>query len=378
MALGSSVPDVIAPSGAADPALLLCPELFATEGGIARVSRLYLEALTEIVPGGRLVVLNDARFESAQLARHLRGDSSSRGLGQATACGRSKLRLARAVLGAARSCPRVLSTHVRLLPVLLLARIARPGLAWDVVLHGIEAWGALPPLARLGLRRARRAYCVSEYTRGVVAAGHPSLALRLRVLHNAIDPGLAAALRQVDPAAAEPGRILAVSRLAPHDRPKGIDHLIAAMPAIRAEEPRATLHIVGEGRDRAALEAMAAASPAREAITFHGHVDEAGLVNHFARCSLFALPSEKEGFGLVYAEAMAAGRPCVAARAGGAPEVVGETGGLLVPYGDLRAIAQACGEALRRTWSVPSLRARAELFSPETFYSNFNRLWTSP
>ena len=115
------------------------------------------------------------------------------------------------------------------------------------------------------------------------------------MLHNAIDPGLAAALRRADPAAAEPGRILAVSRLAPHDRPKGIDHLILALPAIREREPRATLHIVGEGSDRPALEAIATASPAREAITFHGHLDEAALVEQFARCSLFALPSEKEG-----------------------------------------------------------------------------------
>lgn len=356
--------------------LLLCPELFAAEGGIARVSRLYLETLAALSPGAlHLVVLNDSAFDPAQMRRHANPPPAS-----AIACARSKVRFFRAILaataGASAKRPHALATQMRILPALALARLFRPDLAYDVVLHGIEAWAPVDPFITFGLRRARRVYCVSQYTADRVAELHPLIASRLRVLPNAIDPELAAALKKLNPADAESGRILAVSRLAAHDQGKGIDHLIAALPAIRARRPDATLHIVGDGSDRARLAALAAASPARDAITFHGILDEAGLREQFARCRLFALPSEKEGFGLVYAEAMAAGRPCVAARAGGAPEVVGASGegGLLVPYGDVPALAAACADALERAWDVAALRERAELFSLATFRRNFVNL----
>ncbi len=357
------------------PVLVLCPELFAAEGGIARMSRVYLEALAALSPAGlRLVVLNDRVLPAASLARHL----PSRVPAVSVACGRSKARFIAAALAGASRCRRVLATHVHLLPVLSLARLLRPGLAWDVVLHGVEAWSPPPPAASRALRRARRVYCVSQYTRDVVAAREPGLADRLRVLPNAIDPGLAEALGRISPSSAEPGRILAVSRLAPHDHAKGVDHLVQALAAIRESVPSATLHIVGEGADRARLESLAAASPARAAITFHGALDEAALCDQFARCGLFALPSNKEGFGLVYAEALQAGRPCLAARAGGSPEVVGEEGGVLVPYGDVRAISRACVHALQSDWPTETLRRRAALFGVAEFNRNFRSFWLEP
>jgi glycosyltransferase involved in cell wall biosynthesis len=353
--------------------LLLCPELFAAEGGISRVSRLYLETLAAEVPGAlHLVVLNDAAFDPAQMRRHAKPPPAT-----AIACARSKVRFLRATLAATANCPRALATQMRILPVLALARLLRPRLAYDVVLHGIEAWQPVDPFIAHGLRRARRVYCVSQYTADRVAELHPTVAPRLRVLPNAIDPELAASLRKIAPADAEPGRILAVSRLAPHDHTKGIDHLIAALPAIRERAPAATLHIVGDGADRARLAALAAASPARDAITFHGILDETALREQSARCQLFALPSDKEGFGLVYAEAMNAGRPSIAARSGGAPEVVGLAGegGLLVPYADVPALAAACVAALARDWDAAALRERAELFNLATFHRNFVNLW---
>ena len=339
------------------------------------MSRIYLEALAALSPAElRLVVLNDRTIPAASLARHLPAGAPA----VSVACGRSKARFVAATLIGTSRCRRVLATHVHLLPVLSLARLLRPGLAWDVVLHGVEAWAPPPPASARALRRARKVYCVSQYTRDVVAAREPGLADRLRVLPNAIDPGLAEALGRISPAGAEPGRILAVSRLAPHDHAKGIDHLIQALAEIRASVPSVTLHIVGDGADRPRLEALAAASPARAAITFHGSLGESALCDQFARCRLFALPSNKEGFGLVYAEALQAGRPCLAARAGGSPEVVGEEGGVLVPYGDVRAISQACVRALQSDWPAETLRRRAACFGVTEFNRNFRSIWLEP
>jgi glycosyltransferase involved in cell wall biosynthesis len=84
-------------------------------------------------------------------------------------------------------------------------------------------------------------------------------------------------------------------------------------------------------------------------------------------CRLFALPSKKEGFGLVFLEAMAHGRPCLGARAGGIPEVITPDTGVLADYGDVPAIAAACIAALQRDWHEPTILARAQAFSYSPF-----------
>ena len=103
------------------------------------------------------------------------------------------------------------------------------------------------------------------------------------------------------------------------------------------------------------------------AVEFAGYKSDAGLELEFARCRLFALPSQKEGFGLVDLEAMAHGRPCLGARAGGAPEVITDDTGVLVEYGDVPAIAAAIVTSLRRKWREDKILERARAFSYPRF-----------
>ena len=98
-----------------------------------------------------------------------------------------------------------------------------------------------------------------------------------------------------------------------------------------------------------------------------GYVDDARLAAELRACRLFALPSKKEGFGLVFLEAMAHGRPCLGARAGGIPEVITPETGALVGYGDVPALAAACAAALRRDWDEAAILARARQFSYSPF-----------
>jgi glycosyltransferase involved in cell wall biosynthesis len=163
--------------------------------------------------------------------------------------------------------------------------------------------------------------------------------------------------------------ILTISRLTYSDRYKGVDHLIQAMPAIREKIPGARLRVIGRGDDLPRLQKLA--TPLGDAVQFLGYVSDETIKSEIAAARIFALPSEREGFGLVYLEAMAQGKPCVGAHAGGAPEVIDAASGLLIPFGDVPALASACVDALTRKWSVDAIRARAAEFS----YANFrNRL----
>jgi glycosyltransferase involved in cell wall biosynthesis len=131
---------------------------------------------------------------------------------------------------------------------------------------------------------------------------------------------------------------------------KGLDALIEAVAMLPPEGPPAQLVIAGEGPDRARLEQLAARLlPGRARLL--GRVEDPNVL--YAASDVFALPSELEGFGIVYVESAFHGVPSVGGRVGGVPDAIddGRTG-LLVPPRDAPTLAEAI-ERLRRD---PALR----------------------
>ena len=150
----------------------------------------------------------------------------------------------------------------------------------------------------------------------------------------------------------DPGRtatILCVAHLYPR---KDVATLLAAVARMRHP---ARVRIAGDGPERArlteAVERLGLASRA----TLLGHLPFAALAGEYRSADVFCVPSRQEGFGIVFVEAMAAGLPVAAARAGAVPEVVadGETG-LLVEPGDAGGLAAV----LDRLIADPALRRR--------------------
>lgn len=123
---------------------------------------------------------------------------------------------------------------------------------------------------------------------------------------------------------------------------KAVDVLIGAMPAILAGCPAATLTIVGDGPEKARLEAAAKALGVADRVTFLGAVANPALPALYRRAAIFVSPSLEEGFGLTLVEAMACGCAVIASDLPATRDIVvdGETG-LTVPPGDSTAIARA-------------------------------------
>ncbi len=124
---------------------------------------------------------------------------------------------------------------------------------------------------------------------------------------------------------------------------KGVDHLLRSFREVLDGVPSAILDIVGVGPEMNDLQRSASELGVGGAVKFHGQLDEERLRPLFGASRVVVLPSVvKENCPLVILEAMAAGRPVVASRLGGIPELVQEeTTGLLVPYGDSPALARA-------------------------------------
>jgi glycosyltransferase involved in cell wall biosynthesis len=122
-------------------------------------------------------------------------------------------------------------------------------------------------------------------------------------------------------------------------RQKGQDLLVAAWPAVRARSPEALLVIVGEGEDLPRLRALAGPG-----IVFAGAAGE--VRPWYAAADLVVMPSRWEGLPLVALEALASGRPLVAAAVAGLTEVVSAGVGALVPPEDVVALAGAVADRL--------------------------------
>jgi phosphatidylinositol alpha-1,6-mannosyltransferase len=349
--------------------LVISPDLFRSEGGIARIMRLYLRALCDAAGPKDEVecrVLLDAGDTLAQ-AR----DTVGPRLGSIRNAGGSKLRFAWDVLRAGVGADRIFCGHVHHLILARLATLLRPGARYYLVAHGIEVWRPFTFFEKIALRGAEQVFCVSEYTRRQLLRFLPELQeSRLLVLPNTYDPRFKPrdeGLSSTPVSNAEGPRILAVSRLDSGDPYKGIDTVIEAMPLVRLTYPRATLQVVGDGSDRPRLEALVHQLRLAAAVTFHGRISDSQLLEQYEACDLFALPSRKEGFGLVYLEAMSFGKPCLAARAAGAIEVVSDDVGALVEYGNTDDIALGVSNLVRHPRDPRIIRERARSFSYEGF-----------
>ncbi len=161
---------------------------------------------------------------------------------------------------------------------------------------------------------------------------------------------------------------------------KGHEVLFRALPELLSQFPRLALLVVGEGELRESLEELAEGMGIRGSIRFTGFRDDISRL--MGATDLLVLPTHNEGFPWVLAEAMSLGKPVVASRVGGIPELVqdGRTG-LLVPCGDETALGMAIAELVRQPGRAAQMglagrRWIQERFGVEKMLNQLEKLFT--
>jgi glycosyltransferase involved in cell wall biosynthesis len=218
-----------------------------------------------------------------------------------------------------------------------------------------EATLAYPGLIRRALGRGAWVHTDSAFVAGEVVAAFRADPARVRVVNPGIpelphlsEAEAAAALGRLLPPGTGP-YCLAVGTAEPR---KDLPGLVGAFTEVAARQGDVSLVLAGPpGWGEESLAAAIAASPARDRIVRTGWVDPPGLAALLARATVLAYPSRYEGFGFPPLQAMRAGVPVVATRAGSLAEVLGD-GALLVDPGDHDTLAGAllaclADEALR-------------------------------
>ena len=355
------------------------PDLFSTAGGIQAFSRHLIEAvyMGALSNYSRVLIKNDLPDDIVD----------KRALRDFNVCGHwpLKLRSARFALECLRHARRerpdlIVSTHLHFGPI---AQVAQRifGTPYVLVAHGVEAWQMTRVSRRRAMQKANLALAVSHYTRDCLIHEAGLDPDRVKILPNtfaaerfAITPKAPRLLRKYG-LRPDTQVILTVCRLEETERYKGYDQIIKALPEILRSAPGARYLLVGKGSDRVRIEKLIAEIGVQEAVILAGFIPDEELVEHYNLCDIFAMPSRAEGFGIVYLEALACGKPVLAGNKDGSRDALadGELG-LLVNPDDTDEIAAEIIRVLRREHSHPKifhpelLRQRAiELFGFEAF-----------
>jgi 1,4-alpha-glucan branching enzyme len=237
--------------------------------------------------------------------------------------------------------PDVIDFQYRWAPdyTLAMERAMGGGAAMVFTFHNVfgEGEGILRPISYVNdsavsihLKKYDRILCVSGFVRDdLIARGFPLE--RTCVVPNGIDPNVASGASIGDD-----GFGLYVGRLV---RTKGIHTLLYALAALKKRGIKIDFKVAGDGPQKDRLIALAKRLDL-DNVKFLGRVSDEEKWRLYARCSYLVLPSIFESFGMVLLEAMLFGKPVIATRVGGIPEVAGEAG-ILVPPEDARALADA-------------------------------------
>jgi len=342
--------------------------LYSSQGGIQVYSRFLLDAIRRVVPADQLGVIS-LSDSPADLAILQDQGIQCTGLGQ----GPLALRKARFMLAALKSSQGANGftanwlAHLNLSPAAVAAqRLFRA--PFLVSAHGIEAWRVKSPVVRWSLGKADAIAAVSEFTRDRMQENLGLPADRFEVLYNTVDPvafeikARPTWLAERHGIGQDSPVILTVGRLDASEQYKGYDQVLLALSAILKEKPETKYIIAGKGDDESRLRALAERLGLKNSVIFAGYVPPDELAAYYALCDVFVMPSRKEGFGIVFLEAMACGKPVVAGNKDASVDALkgGELGVLVDPE-DTTAIAHAVLSVLFRTTGNPLLSDPAML-----------------
>lgn len=333
------------------------PEIFGRVGGIQTYSAFLLEALKQPHFKCSVFLKHDPNYPTGFSASpnfnyHFSGAWPSSLRTQAFA---TKV----LSMGAWEQPNLIIATHLNFAAAAYWLK-SLTGVPYWVVAHGVEAWGLERADLRRALRHADRLLAVSKYTSERLIKEQDIAAEKITLLANTFRPAdfrIAAkpeyllsryGLKSDQPV------ILTVARLAAEEKYKGCDRILQALPQIRQSLTQAHYVLVGDGDDRPRLENIVDALGLRDCVTFAGFVPQDELCDHYNLCDVFAMPSTGEGFGIVYLEALACGKPVLAGNSDGSVDALlnGELGALVDPD-DINEIASSIIGILRGDYPNP-------------------------
>lgn len=221
----------------------------------------------------------------------------------------------------------VYCNHLYMAPLAqLIARLTNARLV--IQLHGIEVWGRVRPQLRDALEAADMLVCVSRDTRRRALAQACIAPERAVVVNNTVSdrfrPGDREAARRKF-SIVDDFVLLTVGRLSSEEQYKGHDRVLRALPSLKSSDGRSLRYLIaGDGDDLPRLKQICQDLGCVDKVTFLGHVKNDDLPDLYRAADVFVMPSEGEGFGIAFLEAMSSGTRSIGLAIGGATDALAD------------------------------------------------------
>jgi len=237
----------------------------------------------------------------------------------------------------------VLLSHVNLLIPGVLIKIFKPKVKLVLIAHGIEVWRPFAAWKRRMLRKVDLFLPVSHFTKDKMKELYGLPEEKFSVMNNCLDPfleqplvkGKAGYLLERYGLSSQSQVLLTVSRMVDTEQYKGYDRVLESLPALIPQYPNLRYLLVGkyDHTEKSRLDAIIHKLGLEDRVIFTGFVPDAEMALHFKLADLFIMPSEKEGFGIVFIEAMFYGLPVIAGNKDGSVDALcnGELGIIINP-----------------------------------------------
>ncbi len=244
---------------------------------------------------------------------------------------------------AGRKSDVVIMSHINLLIPGMLIKLTKPNVKLILITHGIEVWRPYAAWKIKLLKRVDLFLPVSHFTKDKMIALYGLPEEKFSVMNNCLDPFLERPLKKekarflLDRYGLDVSNqlLITVSRLADTEQYKGYDRVLKALPELLKSFPNLRYVLVGkyDPNEKKRLDAIINKLGLEQVVVFTGFVSDEEIALHFSMGDIFIMPSEKEGFGIVFIEAMFYGLPVIAGNKDGSVDALcnGELGTIIDP-----------------------------------------------
>ncbi|MDF2433969.1 MAG: phosphatidyl-myo-inositol dimannoside synthase [Mucilaginibacter sp.] len=226
----------------------------------------------------------------------------------------------------------IILTHINLAAIGLLIKKINPNCKVWLIAHGIEVWRPLSLLKRALLKQCDTIVCVSNFTKQQMITRHKTNETKCIVLNNAVDPFMKLPVTFTKPGQlikrynlTEENQVLfTLTRLASTEQYKGHDQVIKVISKLKIQFPGIKYILSGkyDQTEKIRIQSLINEYGVAEQVILTGFLDEDELPDHFLLADVFVLPSKKEGFGIVFIEALACGLPAVCGNSDGSIDAI--------------------------------------------------------
>lgn len=232
--------------------------------------------------------------------------------------------------------------HINLAVIGFLIKIMFPKKEIILIIHGVEVWDGLSTIKRYLVEHANKILSVSTFTKERMIELENIKNKSITIFPNTIDPFFPInkksefrSIRQKYELDESDFVMFTLTRLSSSDKYKGYDIVITCLPEIVKKHKNVKYVIAGkyDDEEKQRVDKIISDLNLQKNVLLLGFIDEEEIVDHYGMSDLFIMPSQKEGFGIVFIEAMACGIPVIAGNIDGSVDALknGELGTLVNP-----------------------------------------------